>query len=163
MADRSFHKPKTQGVDYVNYDVSIRGFGVSNPVFVEGDTAGQPTGSYLKMQRGPTGLWGVLGLSGAQNPTPYPIYTGITGCYYMITRDPFVAVVTKQVNLSFHLGNGDYSVQFGQEFQERNGIWVIPFYVFLNAAGTIALADLPAGAANKISMSLCFRNSNVTP
>ena len=171
MADRSYHRSKTQGVDYVKYDVSLRSYGATHPVFIEGDAGGQAvplpvgqaTGSYLKVQRGYSGLGGVYGLSGAQNPVPYGVGTGITGCYFMLTRDPFVALVTKHASLSFEFGNANYFVQYGQEFQEPNGIWVIPFQVYLNAAGTIALADLPSGAANRISVTLCFRNSNAKP
>jgi len=178
MSDRSYHKPKTQGVDYVQYSVQLRSYGATHPVFVEGNAStgnqpgagsgqsvpvptGSPTGPYLKVQRG---VVGVTGASGAQNPVPYGV-TGTTGSYLIITKDPFVALVTKFIDLSFLLpGTGkDYRAVFGQEFQQADLTWVIPFSVFQNSGGTWSQADLPADAANRISLQLTFRNSQVKP
>ena len=89
--------------------------------------------------------------------------TGTTGSYFITTKDPFVAVVTKHLSLSFLLPDGNYHAEFGQEFQQADGTWVLPFSVWQNAAGTISKVDLPADAANRISVSLTFRNSNTLP
>jgi hypothetical protein len=179
LSNRSYHKKHTQGVNYVEYDVQMRSYGATHPVFVEGNAGanaylngntegtsvpvptGQATGPYLNVQRG---VVGITGASGAQNPVPYGV-TGTTGSYVITTKDPFVALVTKFISLSFADGTTgvDYKAQFYQEFQLADGTWVIPFQVFQNSAGTYALADLPAGAANRIALQLTFRNSNTKP
>jgi hypothetical protein len=179
MSNRSYHKKHSQGVNYVEYDVQMRSYGATHPVFVEGNAGanaylnsntsgtsvpvptGQATGPYLNVQRG---VVGITGASGAQNPVPYGV-TGTTGSYVITTKDPFVALVTKFIDLSWLLpGTGvDYKAVFGQEFQQADGTWVIPFSVYQNTSGTYAQADLPADAANRISVQLCFRNSNAKP
>ena len=174
MSNRSYHKKHSQGVNYVEYDVQLRSHGATHPVFVEGNgglqypaqpassvpvPTGAATGTYLTVQRG---VVGVTGASGAQNPVPYGV-TGTTGSYVILTKDPFVALVTKHIGLSMLLPDGTYTAQFGQEFQQADGTWVIPFMVFQNVAGTLTRMDLPADAGNRMSVSLCFRNSNTTP
>jgi uncharacterized protein YjdB len=136
MADRSFHKPETQGVRHVHYDCTIA-IVSGAPVFVEGDKAASATGSYLSLADTNTGQ--------------------ITAT----TRDPFLGSVSCTATVNKSTPSLDGLCNTGVPTQNANGTWSVLILTGTNSAGTFSAADLAAG--DRVSLHWVLRNSSVTP
>lgn len=84
--------------------------------------------------------------------------TGVTGTYVVTTKDPYLAIYTKQAALSI-IGEkaGTWTIEFGLAVQNADNTWSIPLTLFNSGAAT----DLPSG--NTIDLLFIFRNSTVLP
>lgn len=136
MADRSFHRPDTQGIRHVNLNFSVK-LVAGSPVFVEGDTAASIAGSYLTMVDTGTGVITVTTVN------PYPGFVRVTGSRSMATP------------------TGNAMLTFGLATQNSNGTWTFTINTWTNAAGTITAADMVAG--DIVNVDLVLRNSTSLP
>lgn len=138
----------------VSYPASVRSYGATHPVFVEGDTPGSPTGAYMDVVRGASGYRAASGMSG------FPGYTGVTGTYIVRTKDPFAAVVSAQATVQLAAASqGDYTVVAGPKILHADGTWSVPFVVKLAGVNT----DIPSGPQNQLNFTLVLRNSQLRP
>lgn len=136
MADRSFHKPETQGVRHVHYNAAIA-IVSGAPVFVEGDKAASATGSYLTLED-----------------------TG-TGQITATTADKFAGSVACTVTVNKATPSLNAVCNTGVPTQNANGTWSVLILTGTNAAGTFSAADLAAG--DRVSLNWTLRNSSVLP
>ena len=145
MSGRSYHDPQTQGVRHVDYIFTVVPTGVTAAIG-EGD----PNESFVTVQRGPSGMAGL---------------TGVTGTYVVTTKDPFQAIVGEFAGLQIAgQAAGTWTVEFGvpvqtptQNFGAVQYTFQIPFTVFSSGTAT----DMPGG--NLIFLHLRFRNSTTLP
>jgi hypothetical protein len=136
MADRSFHKPETQGVRHVHYDCTIEISGGA-PVFVEGDLEGEAAGAYLELADTDTGQITV---------TTVDKFLGSVSC--VATRNSATPALDKLCST-------------GVPTQNADGTWSVLILTGANAAGTFTEADL--GAGDTVSLHWVLRNSSVKP
>lgn len=139
MADRSFHGVETQGVRHVQYNATLKAATVAAnpPTFVEGDTAGASTGSYL-------------------------VATKVaTGKYRFKTTNPFQAIVNCDAWIEMASPDNNSYSQLKQRSQNADGTWQFELWVVKNTGGTFALVDITAG--DYINVQITLRNSGVKP
>lgn len=151
MSDRSYHRPQTQGLQHVQYAFSATATGTHNPVMGEGDSSE----SYLQAQYGATGTvaHGFTGSAGGPS--------GMTGCVVFKTRDPFPAVVSKNISLEPGSGvlNGTLGWEAVKPIQDSDGRWNLGFYFYNVTTGL--RVNLPNGTV--ISGQFVFRNTQTKP
>jgi hypothetical protein len=136
MADRSFHKPETQGVRHVQYDCTIE-ISSGAPVFVEGDLEGEAEGSYLELAD-----------------------TG-TGQITVSTTDKFLGSVSCVATRNSATAALDKLCSTGVPTQNADGTWSVLILTGANSAGTFTEADMAAG--DTLSLHWVLRNSTVKP
>lgn len=152
MADRTLNRGlSTQGKVHVDFGLTVlpQGTGTpTGPLLGEGDAAG----AYFSIVRGASGVAGA---------------TGVTGCYILTTKNPFVALVEAQISFSFNsLQSGAWTAEFGPITKNANNTLQIPFTTYKSGTATdVPVADSAgfAGQVNKIFLTLRLRNSNATP
>jgi len=120
----------------VHYDCSIAIVGGA-PQFVEGDKAGEATGSYLTLAD-----------------------TG-TGQITVTTRDKFQGSVSCVVTVNKATPSLNAVCNTGVPTQNADGTWSVLILTGTNADGTFSAADLAAG--DRVSLHWVLRNSSVKP
>ena len=137
MADRSFHRPDTQGVRHVHLVFSVI-YAAGAPQFVEGDKAGALAGSYVTLAQAGAGLMTVT------------------------TNNPYMAVVFAKANLAMATPNGNSLAPItGKPVANANGTFSVNISTAVNAAGTHT-ATTPANG-DMLMVHLVLRNSQSLP
>lgn len=136
MADRNFHKRQSQGIQHVELSARIK-YASGAPQFVEGDTVGAITGSYLKM-----------------------VQTG-TGVLTITTTNPYPGFVGMQYGWSLATPTGNSISNQGKPSQNSDGTWSITINTYTNAGGTHSAATPLNG--DEIHVTIILRNSTVLP
>ncbi len=137
MADRSFHRTETQGVRHVEYNCTIT-LASGVPVFVEGDSADEASGSYMTLADTTTGVITVT------------------------TTNPFLGSVCCTATRGMGTPTTNAGVTLGLPTQDATTKkWSIAIHTWTNSAGTHSAADMTDG--DHLNLHWVLRNSAVLP